>query len=111
MIEVAHGRFPFALEEDDDDQDATTTARRNEPAGCSLSILELLQHIVFEPPPQFNPDMNFPPGLVDFVQCCLTKDPMMRPTPMELKEHEYVRMSAASHVDLISWIQKVSSTL
>lgn len=50
----------------------------------TMSILELLQHIVNEPAPRLTPEGRFPPESEEFVDLCLLKDPDARPTPKEL---------------------------
>jgi serine/threonine protein kinase len=50
----------------------------------TMSILELLQHIVGEPAPRLTPEGKFPVESEDFVDLCLLKDPEARPTPKEL---------------------------
>lgn len=52
--------------------------------GMTMSILELLQHIVNEPAPKLTPDGRFPKEAEDFVESCLSKDPDMRKTPKDL---------------------------
>lgn len=52
--------------------------------GMTMSILELLQHIVNEPAPRLTPEGKFPAESEDFVDLCLKKDPDERPTPKEL---------------------------
>ena len=52
--------------------------------GMTMSILELLQHIVNEPAPRLTPDGRFPKMAEDFVESCLLKDPDQRKTPKEL---------------------------
>lgn len=105
IIELAHGSFPFAIEMDED-PDATTRAA---PSGTqdvrSLSILELLQHIVYEPPPQLDKNAHFPAHMVSFVNACLCKDPGRRPTPMELRTHPFILESERSAVDLVAWLR------
>lgn len=119
MVEIAHGCFPFALDGEDTlhapEQQTTTAAHSGEPLRSApqkrqaqpLSILELLQHIVYEPPPQLNPEMHFPPSMVHLVNLCLSKDPTVRPTPMELRNHEFVRQSEANPIDLAAWVQRL----
>ncbi|WFD34207.1 mitogen-activated protein kinase kinase [Malassezia cuniculi] len=109
LIEVAHGRFPFA-DEDGAEEESTMTAatvgqanQRHEAA--PLSILELLQRIVYEPPPQLH--KSFPPLMRTFVDACLCKDVAMRPTPMDLMNHEYVRQARAEHVSLADWVMRL----
>ena len=52
--------------------------------GMTMSILELLQHIVNEPAPRLTPDGRFPKVAETFVDGCLLKDPDMRQTPKDL---------------------------
>jgi mitogen-activated protein kinase kinase len=52
--------------------------------GMTMSILELLQHIVNEPAPRLVPEDKFPPEATAFVDACLLKDPDQRKTPQEL---------------------------
>lgn len=52
--------------------------------GMTMSILELLQHIVNEPAPKLTPVGSFPKASEDFIDACLYKDPDQRPTPKEL---------------------------
>ena len=52
--------------------------------GMTMSILELLQHIVNEPAPRLTPEGRFPPMAEDFVNGCLFKDPDQRWTPKDL---------------------------
>lgn len=50
----------------------------------TMSILELLQHIVNEPAPRLQPEGKFPSMAEEFVDACLLKDPEARPTPKDL---------------------------
>jgi serine/threonine protein kinase len=52
--------------------------------GMTMSILELLQHIVNEPAPKMTPEGRFPPESEEFVEMCLLKDPDARWTPQQL---------------------------
>lgn len=52
--------------------------------GMTMSILELLQHIVNEPAPKLTPEGRFSTEAEQFVDSCLLKDPDVRPTPKEL---------------------------
>jgi mitogen-activated protein kinase kinase len=56
--------------------------------GMTMSILELLQHIVNEPAPRLNNgpggEGRFPRMADAFVECCLLKDPDARLTPKDL---------------------------
>jgi mitogen-activated protein kinase kinase len=51
--------------------------------GMTMSILELLQHIVNEPAPKLTPEGRFPEA-EEFVEMCLLKDPDARWTPQQL---------------------------
>lgn len=50
----------------------------------TMSILELLQHIVNEPAPRLTPEGRFPKMAEHFVDGCLLKDPELRQTPKDL---------------------------
>lgn len=52
--------------------------------GMTMSILELLQHIVNEPAPRLTPEGRFPREAEEFVDSCLLKDPDARMTPKDL---------------------------
>lgn len=52
--------------------------------GMTMSILELLQHIVNEPAPRLVPEGRFPKEAEIFVDSCLLKDPDQRETPKDL---------------------------
>ncbi len=52
--------------------------------GMTMSILELLQHIVNEPAPRLTPEGRFLKEAEEFVDACLLKDPDLRKTPKEL---------------------------
>lgn len=71
--------------------------------GMTMSILELLQHIVNEPAPRLTPDGRFPMEAEDFVDSCLLKDPDSRKTPKELLKHEWVEQARNPTVDLQAW--------
>jgi mitogen-activated protein kinase kinase len=53
-------------------------------SGMTMSILELLQHIVGEPAPRLAPEGRFPVEAEIFVDSCLAKEPDLRKTPKEL---------------------------
>lgn len=113
LIELALGRFPFSDSSSDDsdieDFEGTLSPSRTLPpirskaekekldkkkkrkskgvslqgGGMTMSILELLQHIVNEPAPRLT-EGRFPKEAEDFVDSCLLKDPDQRQTPKEL---------------------------
>jgi serine/threonine protein kinase len=114
LIELALGRFPFSESASDDDSDlsefeGTLSPSRPVPldkmkdkskdrkrnrrksrgvslqgGGMTMSILELLQHIVNEPAPKLTPEGRFQKAAEDFVNSCLFKDPDQRRTPKDL---------------------------
>lgn len=53
--------------------------------GMTMSILELLQHIVNEPAPRLTPEGRFPKEAEEFIDTCLLKDPDARKTPKDLQ--------------------------
>lgn len=110
LIELALGRFPFSDSDDDSDLsdfEGTLSPSRPLPpkrtpiekdkkkkrkskgvslqgGGMTMSILELLQHIVNEPAPRLTPEGRFPKEAEEFVDSCLLKDPDARKTPKDL---------------------------
>jgi len=50
----------------------------------TMSILELLQHIVNEPAPRLTPEGRYPKEAESFIDSCLLKDPDARKTPKDL---------------------------
>jgi len=71
--------------------------------GMTMSILELLQHIVNEPAPRLTPSGAYPKDSEEFIDACLRKDPDSRPTPKELLKYDWIQRSAASDIDLVAW--------
>jgi len=69
----------------------------------TMSILELLQHIVNEPAPRLTPEGRFPKAAEDFVDACLLKDPEARKTPKELLMLPWMEHSRTSDFDLETW--------
>nr|GAT53616.1 Ste7-like protein [Mycena chlorophos] len=68
--------------------------------GMTMSILELLQHIVNEPAPRLS---GFPEQAERFVDSCLLKDPDVRKTPKDLLNDEWIVYSRTSPIDLEAW--------
>ena len=128
LIELALGRFPFAESSSDDsdlsDLEGTLSPSRPAPlatklskeakekkkkrkskgvslqgGGMTMSILELLQHIVNEPAPRLTPEGRFPKEAEDFVDSCLLKDPEQRKTPKDLLVSAYLPLSTSSISD------------
>lgn len=75
---------PPPRDEDDNRQRRNSKGVSLEGGGMTMSILELLQHIVNEPAPRLAPDDKFPITSQEFVGLCLQKDPDMRPSPRGL---------------------------
>lgn len=71
--------------------------------GMTMSILELLQHIVNEPAPRLTPEGRYPKSAEAFIDACLMKKPEDRQTPKELLEHDWIKESRESTVDLVAW--------
>ncbi|CAO3579455.1 unnamed protein product [Absidia cylindrospora] len=95
LMELAMGRFPFPPDGD-----------------TSLSIFEMLQHIVNEPVPEFpDDDLKYPPPLVDFVKKCLTKDADLRVTLGDLMGLEFLKTSVHEKVDLEKWAESVLASM
>jgi len=133
LIELALGRFPFSESASDDDSDlsdfeGTLSPSRPVPldkkkednkekkrnrrkskgvslqgGGMTMSILELLQHIVNEPAPKLTPEGRFPKAAEEFVNSCLLKDPDQRKTPKNLLNHEWIAHARATSFDLETW--------
>ncbi|KAJ7913580.1 ste7-like protein [Mycena leptocephala] len=70
--------------------------------GMTMSILELLQHIVNEPAPRLTPEGRFPEAEM-FIDSCLLKDPDDRKTPKDLLKNEWIMYSRTSPIDLEAW--------
>ncbi|KAJ7364919.1 ste7-like protein [Mycena albidolilacea] len=66
----------------------------------TMSILELLQHIVNEPAPRLS---GFPEQAELFVDSCLLKDPDERKTPKDLLKDEWIMYARTSPIDLQEW--------
>lgn len=136
LIELALGRFPFSDNHDSDNSDLEDLEgtlspgqpifsagkkkskedkdRKRKSMGVSLqggsrtmSILELLQHIVNEPAPRLTPEGRFPKAAEDFVDACLLKDPEARKTPKELLILPWMEHSRTSDFDLEAWASTI----
>ncbi|KAJ4482423.1 Pkinase-domain-containing protein [Lentinula aciculospora] len=71
--------------------------------GMTMSILELLQHIVNEPAPKLTPEGRFPDEAENFVNSCLLKDPDSRKTPKELLKYPWIEQAKTSTIDVEAW--------
>jgi len=74
--------------------------------GMTMSILELLQHIVNEPAPRLTPEGRYPSEAEEFVDSCLLKDPDARMTPKDLLKHPWIEHAKVSEIDLEAWASK-----
>ncbi|WVQ82774.1 hypothetical protein IAT38_004906 [Cryptococcus sp. DSM 104549] len=78
--------------------------------GHTMSILDLLQHIVNEPAPRLvSRRRTFPEEAVVFVEDCLYKDPAERKSPQELLAQDWVTKSKLTQADLKAWAESLSS--
>ncbi|KAI1296661.1 Dual specificity mitogen-activated protein kinase kinase 1 [Halotydeus destructor] len=76
------------------------------PLGCQgerLSIFELLDYIVNEPPPTL-PLGVFTPEFKDLVDKCLKKNPSERANLKTLMNHAYIKRAEAEDIDFAKWI-------
>lgn len=132
LIELALGRFPFSDSSSDDsdlsefegtlspshpiparsksEKEKMDKKKRRKSKGVSLqgggmtmSILELLQHIVNEPAPRLTPEGRFPKEAEEFIDFCLLKDPEARKTPTDLLKHSWIETARQSDLDLETW--------
>ncbi|KAJ3506362.1 hypothetical protein NLJ89_g6909 [Agrocybe chaxingu] len=71
--------------------------------GMTMSILELLQHIVNEPAPKLTPEGRYPKEAESFIDSCLLKDPDLRKTPKDLLKHPWIDQARTSTVNLEEW--------
>ncbi|KAF8955951.1 kinase-like domain-containing protein [Flammula alnicola] len=71
--------------------------------GMTMSILELLQHIVNEPAPRLTPEGRFPKEAEIFIDSCLLKDPESRKTPKDLLNDAWIEQARTSTVNLEEW--------
>eukprot|EP00045_Choanoeca_perplexa_P005435 m.46114 g.46114 ORF g.46114 m.46114 type:complete len:413 (-) comp13117_c0_seq1:57-1295(-) len=73
------------------------------------TAIELLQCIVNEAQPQLDPAVYSEP-LCDFVCRCLVKDVNERPTPLQLRNHDFV-LSYAGRIEIVlAWIAQMQQT-
>jgi mitogen-activated protein kinase kinase len=71
--------------------------------GMTMSILELLQHIVNEPAPRLTPEGRYPKVAESFIDSCLLKDPDSRKTPKDLLKDAWIDEARISTVNLEEW--------
>ncbi|KAJ3928796.1 MAG: Pkinase-domain-containing protein [Lentinula lateritia] len=144
LIELAHGRFPFYVDDADEEFSAQLTfsssrepvqrdmpdmlappmspasrrRSRRRSKGVSLqggiqelSILELLQQIVMEPPPRLisseKDEGKFPKAADVFVNACLIKEQRDRKPPAELLNYEWIEQTLTSGLQMKKWAESV----
>ncbi|WWC86308.1 uncharacterized protein L201_001181 [Kwoniella dendrophila CBS 6074] len=72
--------------------------------GHTMSILDLLQHIVNEPAPKlYSKKRSFPQNSVVFIEDCLYKDPNQRKSPQDLLATDWIANSKVTQDDLKAW--------
>ncbi|KAJ7601156.1 ste7-like protein [Mycena floridula] len=70
--------------------------------GMTMSILELLQHIVNEPAPRLT-EGRYPEEAERFIDSCLLKDPDARRTPKDLLSDAWIEQARNSPTDVRAW--------
>lgn len=72
-----------------------------------MAIFELLSYIVDQPPPQL-PARAFSHELIDFIECCLKKNPKERNGLDALTRHEFISVyEPEESIDLGHYIRTV----
>ncbi|EKM75110.1 hypothetical protein AGABI1DRAFT_123361 [Agaricus bisporus var. burnettii JB137-S8] len=74
--------------------------------GMTMSIIELMHHIVREPAPRL-PEGRFEKEAEEFVDACLEKEIEMRKTPGVLLNYKWVQDSKLSTFDFATWAQSL----
>jgi len=80
-------------------------------AGCypypqSTIYLELIQRIVQDPVPRLKGASSFSPKFLDFLECCLKKDPAERASVEQLIAHPWVKEIEDTEFDLAAWLKR-----
>ncbi|TFK65201.1 kinase-like protein, partial [Pluteus cervinus] len=70
--------------------------------GMTMSIIELMHHIIQEPPPRLGAG-RFPREADEFVNACLEKEIETRKTPGLLMEYAWINMAKESEFDVKAW--------
>lgn len=95
VLELAVGYFPW----DEPNEEG-------KPSSQPLGILDMLQRIVLEPPPQVPANGKFSEHFRQFVKrCLLTED--QRPTPKDLFKDAFFIISKRTPVALDKWAQQL----
>lgn len=94
LMEVSMNRFPF-LESDT----------------SPLMPLELLSIIVSQDPPTLNDEpeagVKWSNSYRHFLQCCLERDRLQRPSPRQMLEHPWIVGITSKRVNMAKWISEV----
>jgi len=97
ILELAMGRYPFGS--------ADTSADV-----LSLSVFELLTHIINDPIPMLPRRGAYSDAFCDLVADMMIKDPMKRPSPMQLlRSYPYMKTAEDMKVDLVAWARSLSA--
>jgi len=99
-LEIALGRSPMKKAKKEKRKSKGVSLQGGK---MTMSILELLQHIVNEPAPRLTPEGRFPCEAEQFVDSCLSKDPDARKTPKDLLKNIWIEQARVSNVDLETW--------
>ncbi|KAG8200849.1 hypothetical protein JTE90_015756 [Oedothorax gibbosus] len=128
LVEMAIGRYPIPPPEPKelaavfgpkysasaDQSESPSPSSKNRPSSFYLpygdgprimSIFELLDYIVNEPPPSV-PSSVFSPEFKDLVDRCLKKNPAERADLKFLTTHAFVKRSDTEDVDFAGWVCK-----
>lgn len=126
LVEMAIGRYPIPPPEPKelaavfgpkysasaDQSESPSPSSKNRPSSFYLpygdgprvmSIFELLDYIVNEPPPTV-PSSVFSPEFKDLVDRCLKKNPAERADLKFLTTHAFVKRSESEEVDFAGWV-------
>ncbi|CAL1286342.1 unnamed protein product [Larinioides sclopetarius] len=126
LVEMAIGRYPIPPPEPKelgaifgpkysasaDQSESPSPSSKNRPSSFYLpygdgprlmSIFELLDYIVNEPPPSV-PSSVFSPEFKDLVDRCLKKNPAERADLKFLTTHAFVKRSEMEDVDFAGWV-------
>lgn len=92
LIELALGRYAYS-------------SRQN--SGAPIGILDLLQQIVNEDPPQL--PNSFPPELRNLIHVCTLKDFDSRPNLNDLAQMDFIVWSEKSNIHMAHWVQSLQA--
>jgi mitogen-activated protein kinase kinase len=87
LVEIAVGRYPYKYD----------------------NMFAQLKAIIDDEPPSL-PSDTFSAEAIDFVNSCLQKDPLKRPTYALLLEHPFIKKYEDIDVDMAKWAQEAFDT-